>query len=224
MVLVMKDFPLEVLFIDGEAIVINKPAGLAVHPGPKTPESLEDRLDELRFGFARRPQPVHRLDRDTSGCLLLSRNPKAHKRFGAAFEAGEVAKTYIAVLERVPDTTVGLVQVALKKVSSAEGGWRMVPDSDGQRAVTSWQMLAEAGGRALVAFKPMTGRTHQLRVHSAVGIGVPIFGDPIYGSGGGDGTMLHALSLQVPRDGKPPVEALAPMPETFVALGFGDAL
>src|SRR3712207_163787 len=91
-----------VLFVDGEAIVLDKPAGLAVHPGPATPRSLEDHLDELRFGFQRRPTPVHRLDRDTSGCLLLARNPKAHKRFAAEFEAGRVAKTYLAVLDGVP--------------------------------------------------------------------------------------------------------------------------
>src|SRR3546814_6462079 len=85
-----------VLFIDAEALVLDKPAGLAVHPGPRTPHSLEDMLDALRFGFQRRPSPVHRLDRDTSGCLLLSRNPRAHRRLAAAFEAGEVGKTYWA--------------------------------------------------------------------------------------------------------------------------------
>ena len=88
-----------VLFIDGEALVIDKPAGLAVHPGSRTPESLEDYLYHLRFGFKRLPLPVHRLDRDTSGCLLLARNPKAHKRFQRAFEDKKVAKTYVAVLD-----------------------------------------------------------------------------------------------------------------------------
>src|SRR6185437_11206577 len=91
-----------VLFIDGEALVIDKPAGLAVHPGTRTPESLEDYLGALRFGFQRRPLPVHRLDRDTSGCLLLARNPKAHKRFQRAFEERKVGKTYVAVLDGVP--------------------------------------------------------------------------------------------------------------------------
>lgn len=224
MVLGMKDFPLDVLFIDGEAIVINKPAGLAVHPGPKTPESLEDRLDDLRFGFARRPQPVHRLDRDTSGCLLLSRNPKAHKRFAAAFEAGQVAKTYMAILDGVPAARDGLIIAALSKISSPEGGWRVVLDPDGQRAVTRWRMVGEADGRALIAFKPQTGRTHQLRVHAAAALGVPILGDPIYGRGGEGGTKLHALWLQVPRASKPPVDALAPLPHTFAELGFGDAV
>src|SRR3569833_741759 len=83
-----------VLFVDDEAFVIDKPAGLAVHPGPRTRESLENYLGDLRFGFVRPPSPVHRLDRDTSGCLLLARNPKAHKRFQRAFEEARVAKTY----------------------------------------------------------------------------------------------------------------------------------
>ena len=87
-----------VLHIDGEAIVIDKPAGLAVHPGARTRESLEDYLHHLRFGFRRLPQPVHRLDRDTSGCLLLARNPKAHKAFQRAFEEKRVEKAYVAVL------------------------------------------------------------------------------------------------------------------------------
>src|SRR6187402_3430114 len=101
------------LFIDGEALVIDKPAGLAVHPGSRTPESLEDYLRELRFGFQRIPLPVHRLDRDTSGCLLLARNPKAHKRFQRAFEAREVIKTYVAILDGVPEADEGEINMPL---------------------------------------------------------------------------------------------------------------
>src|SRR4051795_6706703 len=115
-----------VIFIDGEAIVIDKPAGLAVHPGSKTPESLEDYLRHFRFGFQRPPLPVHRLDRDTSGCLLLARNPKAHKRFQRAFEDRKGAKAYLAILDGVPADEAGTVDLALDKVSSAEAGWRMV--------------------------------------------------------------------------------------------------
>ena len=213
-----------VLFIDGEAIVLDKPAGLAVHPGPSTRESLEDHLDELRFGFHRKPTLVHRLDRDTSGCLLLSRNPKAHKRFAAAFEAGEVEKLYLAVLDGVPNTSVGLIIAALRKISSREKGWRMVAGPDGQRAVTKWRMLAEANGRALVLFQPLTGRTHQIRVHAASCIGIPIVGDPVYGNGQGQGTFLHASSLRLERGTKPPIEARSPLPEAFRILGFEDVL
>lgn len=210
-----------VLYIDAEAIVIDKPAGLAVHPGPRTPESLEDYLKDLRFGFKRAPAIVHRLDRDTSGCLLLARNPKAHKRFSQAFEQKRVAKTYVAVLEGTPDAGEGRVDLPLAKVSTRERGWRMVPDAGGLPAVTSWRTVAVRGGRAMLLMTPETGRTHQLRVHAAAGIGVPIAGDPVYGLGRG-AMLLHALTLEVQRDGKDPVAAAAPLPPTFVQAGFGD--
>jgi tRNA pseudouridine32 synthase/23S rRNA pseudouridine746 synthase len=208
-----------VLFIDGEALVIDKPAGLAVHPGARTPESLEDYLGALRFGFRRPPLPVHRLDRDTSGCLLLARNPKAHKRFQRAFEERKVGKTYVAVLDGVPDMATGTVDLALEKVSTAETGWRMVPDPAGRPAVTHWRVAEVRDGRAVILFTPETGRTHQIRVHASDGIGIPIAGDPVYGRGKGP-MLLHALSLRVDRGDKPPVEATAPLPPTFVGAGF----
>ncbi|MDT9597970.1 RluA family pseudouridine synthase [Sphingosinicella rhizophila] len=210
-----------VLFIDGEAIVIDKPAGLAVHPGSKTPESLEDYLRHFRFGFEREPLPVHRLDRDTSGCLLLARNPKAHKRFQRAFEDKKVTKTYLAVLDGVPEREEGVVDMALGKVSSAEQGWRMVADTKGKPAISHWRRLAVRGSQSVILFLPETGRTHQLRVHAASGLGIPIAGDPVYGRGKGP-MLLHALSLTMDRDGKPPVAAKAPLPPTFVSAGFGD--
>jgi tRNA pseudouridine32 synthase/23S rRNA pseudouridine746 synthase len=209
------------LFIDGEALVIDKPAGLAVHPGTRTPESLEDYLPQLRFGFHRPPLPVHRLDRDTSGCLLLARNPKAHKRFQRAFENRQVEKTYVAVLDGVPEAAAGTVDLALDKVSTAAEGWRMVPAAGGRPAVTHWRVLEVREGKAIALFTPETGRTHQLRVHAASGIGIPIAGDPVYGSGRGP-MLLHALSLRVAREGKKPVAATAPLPPAFVSAGFGE--
>ena len=213
-----------ILFIDGEAIVLDKPAGLAVHPGPATPRSLEDLLPQLRFGFHRAPTPVHRLDRDTSGCLLLARNPKAHKRFAAAFEAGKVEKAYLAILDGIPSEREGRIELPLKKVSSREAGWRMVPDPQGQRAVTNWSVVAEARGRTLVRFEPETGRTHQLRVHAASGLGIPILGDPVYGESAGFAMLLHAVSIRLDRGAKPPVEAQAPLPASFANAGFADGL
>jgi tRNA pseudouridine32 synthase / 23S rRNA pseudouridine746 synthase len=217
----MKSWESRVLFIDGEAIVIDKPAGLAVHPGARTPESLEDYLHHLRFGFARLPLPVHRLDRDTSGCLLLARNPKAHKAFQRAFEDKKVAKTYVAVLDGVPEAEAGIVDMGLGKTSTAEEGWRMVPDPAGKTAVTHWRVVAMREKRAVVVFTPETGRTHQIRVHAASGIGIAIVGDPVYGVGKGP-MLLHALSLRVEREKKPPIEAAAPLPPTFVSAGYGD--
>ena len=210
-----------VLFIDGEAIVIDKPAGLAVHPGSRTPESLEDYLHHFRFGFQRLPLPVHRLDRDTSGCLLLARNPKAHKRFQRAFEDKKVSKTYVAVLDGVPEGESGTIALPLAKVSTAEDGWRMVHDPKGRPSVTHWRLAAVKDGRAVIVFTPETGRTHQIRVHALEGLGIPISGDPVYGAGRGP-MLLHALSLRVERDGKDPIEAAAPLPPTFIQAGFGD--
>src|SRR5690606_33861569 len=213
--------PERILFIDGEALVIDKPAGLAVHPGPATRRSLEDRLDELRFGFRRWPLPVHRLDRDTSGCLLLARNPKAHGRFTRAFEARAVEKRYLAILDGVPTGDSGTIDLPLAKVSTAETGWRMIGDPKGKPSVSHWEKLAVIGDRSLLRFRPETGRTHQLRVHALEGLGFPIAGDPVYGRGGAkDRTLLHAERLVVTRDVKPPVIAEAPFPDRFAALGF----
>ena len=217
----MTDLQDLVLFLDGEALVLDKPAGLAVHAGPSTKASLEDHLAELRFGFQRPPSPVHRLDRDTSGCLLLARNPRAHKSFARAFDEGRVEKSYVAVVDGIPGALDGRIDLPLKKVSSREKGWRMIAEESGKPAVTDWRVLTAQAGRALLLFTPRTGRTHQLRVHAAAGLALPIAGDPVYGTGKGP-MLLHALSLRVPRDGKPAVEARAPLPAPFREAGFDD--
>jgi tRNA pseudouridine32 synthase/23S rRNA pseudouridine746 synthase len=210
-----------ILFEDGEALVIDKPGGLPVERPRAGGASLEDHLYELKLGFQRPPVPVHRLDTDTSGCLLLARNPKALKRFARAFEERQVGKRYLGVLTGVPQQSQGAVELALAKISSAEKGWRVIPAKKGKPSVTHWRVLAEAGGRALVEFRPETGRTHQIRVHAASGIGVPLLGDPVYGDGKTAArTMLHAADLGVPREGKPPIVATAPLPADFLALGF----
>jgi tRNA pseudouridine32 synthase/23S rRNA pseudouridine746 synthase len=205
-----------ILFIDAEALVIDKPAGLAVHAGPRTPYSLADHLADLRFGFHRPPSPVHRLDRGTSGCLLLSRNPKAHKRFARAFEEGRVGKTYFAVLEGAVEGE-GAIDLALAKVSSRERGWRMVASPDGQPARTRWRALRRAAGRTLVEFMPETGRTHQIRAHAAHGLNAPVAGDPVYGREG-PAMLLHAASLVLEREGKNAIAATAPLPPSFGAF------
>jgi tRNA pseudouridine32 synthase / 23S rRNA pseudouridine746 synthase len=203
-----------VLFIDAEAMILDKPAGLAVDAPRDGSLSVMNHLDSLRFGFERQPMIVHRLDRDTSGCLLLARNPRMQKKFSQAFEAGAVEKTYLAVLDGVPTAPGGTIDMPLNKVSTRETGWRMIAEPKGQRAVTHWEVVIFGDGRALVCFKPETGRTHQLRVHAATGIGIPIVGDPVYGTGG-QHMLLHAHSLSAPREGKPPVAAEAPRPAHF---------
>lgn len=216
------DAPPAILFEDGEALVVNKPAGLPLERPRAGGPALADHFAALRLGFARDPVPVHRLDTDTSGCLLLARNPKALPRFARAFEDRLVGKVYYGVLAGVPAQASGTVELALAKISSAEAGWRMIPARKGKPASTSWSVVAEAGGLALVRFVPETGRTHQIRVHAASGIGVPLLGDPVYGRSDRRSarTMLHAGALYVPRTGKPPVLAVAPLPVSFAALGF----
>lgn len=209
------------LFIDAEAIVIDKPSGLSVDPPRDGSLSLENYLQSLTFGFQRWPKAVHRLDRDTSGCLLLSRNPKAHARFQRAFEEGAVEKRYLAVLDGVPEGEAGTIDLPLTKVSSAAKGWRMQGDPAGKPSVTHWRRLQVEGGRSLVEFRPETGRTHQIRVHAAEGLGAAVAGDPVYGNGEGP-MMLHAAGLIVPRANKPAIEAVAPLPERFIAAGFHD--
>lgn len=213
-----------ILYEDGEALVIDKPGGLPMDRPRAGGASLDDRLDDLRLGFQRPPVPVHRLDADTSGCLLLARNPKALKRFAAAFEARLVSKRYLGILAGIPESRGGTIELALSKISSEADGWRMIPAKKGKPALTEWRVLAESDGRALVEFRPVTGRTHQLRVHSASGIGIPLLGDPVYGDGKGAWrTMLHAVALEVQREGKPPIAATAPWPAEFATLGFSDA-
>jgi tRNA pseudouridine32 synthase/23S rRNA pseudouridine746 synthase len=210
-----------ILFLDGESIVVDKPQGLPVDPPRDGSLSVESHLNTLKLGFHRWPTTVHRLDRDTSGCLLLARNRNAHRKFQQAFEQGLVEKTYLAVLDGVPEGESGTVDLPLGKVSTAEEGWRMVSDAQGKRAVTHWRVLKVLDGKALVEFKPETGRTHQLRVHAATGLGVPICGDPVYGAGE-EHMMLHARALRLERPNKKPIEAEAPLPPHFIAMGFGD--
>lgn len=215
----MIDF--SILFEDGEALVIDKPAGLPLDRPRAGGDSLENHLDALRFGFQREPFPVHRLDRDTSGCLLLARNPKALKRFSAAFEAREVEKVYLGIVAGEVTGEKGTIELALSKVSSAEKGWRMIPARKGKPALTHWRVVARKPGLTLVEFRPETGRTHQIRIHALAGLGHALVGDPVYGDGKGAWrTMLHASDLVVPRAGKAPIVAHAPLPLDFDAFGF----
>lgn len=212
-----------ILFEDAEALVIDKPGGMPIERPRKGGPSLEDHLEALKLGFHFPPMAVHRIDTDTSGCLLLARNAKALKRFAKAFEERAVGKRYLGVLAGVPAHTEGTIALALSKISSAGAGWRMIPAKKGKPSITHWRVLAESGGRVLVEFRPETGRTHQIRVHAASGIGIPLLGDPVYGDGKGAArTLLHAAALEVPRQGKPPITAAAPMPGDFRALGFDD--
>ena len=216
---------LTILYEDGEALVIDKPAGLPVDRPRKGGLCLDDHLESLKFGFQRQPVAVHRLDTDTSGCLLLARNPKALARFNKSFEDRLVDKTYLAILAGHPPGTEGTIVLSLAKISSADKGWRMIAAKKGKPAVSHWELVQEMGPHSLVRFRPETGRTHQLRIHALKGLGAPLLGDPVYGAGamgGAKRTMLHAESLTVTRPGKTPIEARAALPADFLALGARD--
>ena len=202
------------LYRDALMLVVDKPAGLAVHRGPKGGASLEDFFDALRFGLPRPPSLAHRLDRDTSGCLALGRHRKALAELGRLFRSGAVGKTYWAVVEGGPAEDSGRIALALGRKDVTRGWWMKV-DPDGQPAVTDWRVLGRGANSTWLALEPLTGRTHQLRVHCAAK-GWPILGDTIYGSArrtGGPGLQLHAREIVVPLyKNREPIKVSAPVP------------
>ena len=205
------------LYRDALMLVIDKPAGLPVHPGPKGGETLFHHLDDLRFGLPRRPEAAHRLDKDTSGCLILGRHPKAIARLNEMFKKAEIDKVYWAVVEGGPDADEGEIDLPLAP-KSPDRGWWMKVDPKGQPSLTQWQVLGRGDGMTLLELRPVTGRTHQLRVHCAAS-GWPILGDAIYGSAphrGGPGLHLHARAVTVPLYPKrPAITVEAPLPAAF---------
>jgi len=191
-----------------------------VHPGPGGGETLFHHLDSLRFGLPRKPEVAHRLDKDTSGCLILGRHPKALRRLGKLFQNNDIDKTYWAVVEGGPAEDEGEIDLPLAP-KSPDRGWWMKVDPQGQQSLTEWRVLGRtqdsAGNKlSLLELKPITGRTHQLRVHCAA-MGWPILGDTIYGNAPrftGPGLHLHARSLTIPLyPKKPAIVVEAPVPE-----------
>jgi tRNA pseudouridine32 synthase/23S rRNA pseudouridine746 synthase len=207
-----------ILFIDAEAIVIDKPAGLPVDTPRRGGDSVVQRLGELKQGFQRPPTPMHRLDQDTSGCLLLARSPKARARLQKAFETRQIEKYYLAVVDAVIEQGEGTIDIPLGKKSSPEAGWRMIADPKGDQAITHWRKIETRNGRTLVDFKPVTGRTHQIRVHAREAFGRGIVGDRVYGVPGGP-MLLHASRLIVPREKRPAIDVSARLPDYFGEWG-----
>jgi tRNA pseudouridine32 synthase/23S rRNA pseudouridine746 synthase len=203
------------LYRDGLMLVIDKPAGFAVHRGPKGGESLEDHFDALRFGLPRAPALAHRLDRDTSGCLVLGRHRKALAQLGRLFKSGAIDKTYWAVVEGAPEADEGVIELPLGRLDETRGWW-MKHDPEGQPAVTKWKVMGRGGALTWLVLEPVTGRTHQLRVHCAE-MGWPVLGDAIYGKAprsGGPVLHLHAREIVVPvSKNRPPIRVTAPVPQ-----------
>ena len=221
-----------VLYRDASAIVLNKPAGLAVQGGTKTGRHVDGLLDTLRFDSDERPRLVHRLDKDTSGVLLIARNAAAAAFFTRAFREKTTRKTYWAAVIGLPQLPQGRIDLALAKRAGAGGERVHAGDEDGKSAVTYYRVMDHVGDRAgWLALLPVTGRTHQLRAHCAA-LGTPIIGDGKYGASAADlagvvaasGLHLHARSLQIPSPEGGTLRVTAPLPphmrETWDLLGF----
>ena len=195
-----------ILFRDTRFVVLDKPAGLPVHPGPRGGPSVEDWFPQL----SRRsegPWLAHRLDADTSGCLLVALRRSALLAAQTEFAAGRVRKTYWAVVRGAPSTASGTVDASLVR-RTTPAGWHMAVDPAGRTAVTDWRVLGRTDALTWLELTPRTGRTHQVRVHCAT-LGCPVLGDAQYG--GGDG-RLHLLARGLALELGPPVAAVAPVP------------
>ena len=208
-----------VLYRDGMILVIDKPGGIPVHKGRGGGEHLEQYFDALRFGLPAAPSLAHRLDRNTSGCLALGRHRKALQMLGKLFEQNKVQKTYWALVHGQMPEPAGRIDLPLGKKSALSHLWHMKVDPQGQPAITDYAVRGSAGDYSWVEFTPLTGRTHQLRVHSAA-LGCPIVGDATYGSEDPSAPLhLHARGIALPLyPKKPPIRVTAPLPQPLLSL------
>ena len=213
-----------ILYEDGEALVIDKPAGLPVDTPRKGGAALADHYDApqaripARAGF----RSIVWIQTLRAACCWR-RNPKALKRFNRAFEQRLVRKRYLGVVAGEVSGEEGEIDLALAKISSADKGWRMIPAKKGKPSLTRWRTIERRDGLTLVDFELETGRTHQARVHAASGLGLPLLGDPVYGaprSTRRPAPCCMRSSWVVPREGKPDIAASAPLPSDFMGLGF----
>lgn len=224
-----------VLYKDPNIIIINKPSGLPVQGGSKVKKSVDDMLGGLMFNAKERPKLVHRLDKDTSGILVIARNAKAAARLAQMFAGKDIEKTYMALVHGRPLQAVGTIDYRLLKAVHGENSYERVAvdEEEGKYAKTEYRVCESLARRfALMELKPLTGRTHQLRVHMQA-IGCPIVGDEKYGGGEmqaadvgiSEGLHLHARRVVIPAfGGGKKIDVTAPFPphmkESFRNLGI----
>jgi 23S rRNA pseudouridine1911/1915/1917 synthase len=225
-----ENIPLDILYEDDELIVLNKPAGLVVHPAPghesgTLVHALLAHCPNLAgIGGVQRPGIVHRLDKDTSGAIVIAKTDRAHQHLQAQLKAKTAQREYLAIVYGSPATNSGTIDLPIGRHPIDRKKMAIVPiEKGGRQAVTHWQVLDRLGNYTLMQFRLETGRTHQIRVHTTQ-MGHPIVGDPVYGSGRSIGVNLtgqalhaHKLHLEHPLTGKP-VEAIAPLPAEFLKL------
>jgi tRNA pseudouridine32 synthase / 23S rRNA pseudouridine746 synthase len=193
------------LFQDARCLVVDKPAGLPVHPGRAGGPSVEDFFPLWRRGKTG-PWAAHRLDQDTAGCLVIALKKTALLEAQACFAAGQAQKTYWAVVRGVPEGEEGVIELPLGKVTKGRA-WKMAPDPGAPPAVTAWRVRGRGTDNSWLEFAPKTGRTHQIRAHAAA-LGHPILGDAVYGGGPGR-LQLLARAIGLPQ---PDIFASAPVP------------
>lgn len=228
--LVAEDIPLDILYEDEQLLILNKPAGLVVHPAPGHADgtlvnALLAHCPNLPgIGGVQRPGIVHRLDKDTTGAIAIAKTDIAYQHLQAQLQAKTARREYLGVVYGAPKTESGTVDLPIGRHPQDRKKMAIVPIEEGGRsAITHWQVKERLGNYTLIHFQLETGRTHQIRVHSAK-IGHPIVGDPVYGSGRSvgvnlPGQALHAwrLKLQHPISGDW-IEVTAPLPQTFTKL------
>lgn len=228
--LIAADIPLDILYEDEELIILNKPAGLVVHPAPGHPEGtlvnaiLAHCPNLPGIGGIQRPGIVHRLDKDTTGAIVIAKTDLAYQHLQAQLQAKTARREYLGLVYGVPKTETGSIDLPIGRNPQDRKKMGIVSVEDGGRAaITHWQVQERLANYTLIHFQLETGRTHQIRVHSAK-IGHPIVGDPLYSSAHSigvnlPGQALHAwkLQLQHPVSGKL-LQVTAPLPRSFTTL------
>ena len=208
------------LYRDALMLIIDKPAGIPVHKGSGGGDNLEQYFEHLRFGLPRAPALAHRLDRDTSGCLVLGRHRQALARLGKLFEQNAIRKTYWAVVAGKPPENQGVIDLPLARQSGDSRRWHMKiseGEADTVSAVTEYKLMGSADGISWLELNPLTGRTHQLRVHCQA-MGCSIIGDKFYGVPSEDALQLHARAVTIPLyPKKEPISVTAPVPSHMQA-------
>ncbi|MBD2569082.1 RluA family pseudouridine synthase [Anabaena lutea] len=228
--LVAEAIPLDILYEDDQLLILNKPAGLVVHPAPGHPDgtlvnALLAHCPNLPgIGGVQRPGIVHRLDKDTTGAIAIAKTDIAYQHLQAQLKAKTARREYLGVVYGAPKTENGIIDLPIGRHPQDRKKMAIVPiEQGGRSAITHWQIRERLGNYTLIHFQLETGRTHQIRVHSAK-MGHPIVGDPIYSSGHSvgvnlPGQALHAwrLKLQHPVSGDW-IEATATLPQSLITL------